>query len=161
MTVSREGHSRKLSADEFLELIKHAPLVSIDLILENEAGDILVGYRKNSPAKNTWFVPGGRIRKGETLNNAFTRITHEELGIAMQRTAAEFIGIFEHFYQDNFLEVPDVGTHYVVLAFRLAAPDELSWPAGQHSEFRWLSTAAAASDEAVHPYTRAYFSALG
>ena len=134
-------------------------MISMDLIVETREGKILLGYRKNSPAKNTWFVPGGRIRKGETLDRAFARITHEELGIALDRAKAHFMGVFEHFYEDNFAELPGMATHYVVLAFRLTAPDELTLPAIQHSEFRWISAAACAGDATVHPHTRAYFSA--
>jgi colanic acid biosynthesis protein WcaH len=121
MTTENEIESRQLPADEFLALVKNAPLVSIDLIVENNNGEILVGRRKNSPAKDSWFVPGGRIRKDETLDVALARITREELGTETPRVKADFLGVFEHFYSDNFAGVSGVGTHYVVLAFRLGA----------------------------------------
>ena len=56
-----------LNKQAFTEVIDRTPLVSIDLVVENEKGEILFGLRKNRPAKDYWFVPGGRILKNETL----------------------------------------------------------------------------------------------
>jgi hypothetical protein len=67
----------------FLEVVRNAPLVSIDLIVRDHDGRILVGRRVNQPAKGTWFVPGGSIRKGETLARALARISDAELGVAL------------------------------------------------------------------------------
>ena len=53
------GKEKHLSREEFLKVVENTPLVSIDLIVQDPQGRILVGYRKNRPAQNTWFVPGG------------------------------------------------------------------------------------------------------
>ncbi len=50
----------EITDDQLLEVIKNAPLVSIDIIVKNKDGKILLGFRNNEPAKNTWFIPGGR-----------------------------------------------------------------------------------------------------
>lgn len=55
------------------------PLVAIDLIVRSEE-KVLLGRRTNEPAKGFFFVPGGRIFKGETARTAFQRITLAELG---------------------------------------------------------------------------------
>ena len=64
----------KLSHDEFAVVVEKAPLVSIDLIIENHRGQILLGMRTNEPAKDYWFVPGGRILKDERIAEAFERL---------------------------------------------------------------------------------------
>ena len=58
-----------------LEIIKATPLVSIDLIIRNPSHKILLGKRINRPAKDYWFVPGGRIIKNETIAHALKRIS--------------------------------------------------------------------------------------
>ena len=83
-----------LNEPDFLKIIEKTPLVSIDLIVRNENNDILVGWRKNGPAKNTWFVPGGRIRKDETISDAFSHLTEKELGMKINIEKAHFLGIF-------------------------------------------------------------------
>jgi hypothetical protein len=40
-----------------------APLVSIDLIIRDNADRVLLGLRNNEPAKGYFFVPGGIILK--------------------------------------------------------------------------------------------------
>ena len=60
-----------LTDDKFLDVIKATPLVAIDLIIKNSSGFVLLGKRFNRPARGFWFVPGGRIRKDETLENQY------------------------------------------------------------------------------------------
>ena len=54
-----------LDKDTFSTVIQNTPLISIDLIVENKKGQILLGKRVNEPALGYWFVPGGRIFKDE------------------------------------------------------------------------------------------------
>lgn len=142
---------------EYLEVIARAPLVSIDLIVRNVEGRVLVGLRRNEPAAGTWFVPGGTIRKNEALDAAFARISHAELGFACARRDARFVGVFEHFYPNNFLRVPGIGTHYVVLAHALETTRLDPLPPEQHSDYRWMSELELREHPQVHAYTRAYF----
>ena len=142
----------------FVEVVKLTPLVSIDLIVKDQTGKVLLGRRRNAPAQGKWFVPGGRIRKNETLARAFERICREELGITAEISSARFIGCFEHFYPDNFAGIENIDTHYVVLAYALSI-DTLptSLPDLQHDDYRWFDRQTAGSDPQVHAYTRNYF----
>lgn len=69
----------KLDQATFLNIVRDTPLVSIDLIIRNDQGAILLGQRCNKPAQGYWFVPGGRVLKNESLAQAFQRLCHEEL----------------------------------------------------------------------------------
>ncbi|SMG44242.1 GDP-mannose mannosyl hydrolase [Paraburkholderia susongensis] len=148
-----------LTQIDFLDVVRLTPLVSIDLIACDAAGRILVGHRRNRPARDTWFVPGGRIHKDETLDAAFTRIAEAELGIAsLARSAARFEGVFEHHYSDNFAAEPGVSTHYIVLAYALTLTGTA--PVGrpeQHSHYLWLTQAELLAHADVHDNTKAYF----
>ncbi|BDB25635.1 GDP-mannose mannosyl hydrolase [Cupriavidus sp. P-10] len=147
-----------LNQDDFLSVVRTAPLVAIDLVVAEPGGRILLGRRRNRPAQDTWFVPGGRIRKDERLDDAFRRVAVDELGLDMPRAAARLLGAFEHFYPDNFAGAPGIGTHYVVLAYALQVPGmALAAPPDQHSEYRWMTPAQILADEAVHDNARAYF----
>ena len=142
----------------FLRIIQATPLVSIDLLIRNRQGQVLLGKRSNRPAKGFWFVPGGRIRKNEPVNEALRRISEVELGVRIER--AELRGVFDHIYPDNFAGEPGINTHYVVLAFEYELrPGEEMRPDGQHSELRWWDVAEALSSAEVHENTRAYFRA--
>jgi colanic acid biosynthesis protein WcaH len=63
-----------ITDNEFSCVVRCAPLPSIDLIIRDSERRVLVGLRTNEPAKDYYFVPGGVIRKNETLELAFARI---------------------------------------------------------------------------------------
>lgn len=146
-----------LSPEAFLAVVRDAPLVAIDLLVEDPRGRLLVGLRSNEPARGCWFVPGGRVRKGERLAEALRRIAESELALALAMDDCRLDGVYEHHYPTNFAEAEGIATHYVVLAYRVRLdPLPLLRPDGQHQRLRWLSPGELAADPAVHAYTRAY-----
>jgi colanic acid biosynthesis protein WcaH len=108
-----------LTEKQFLRIVDKVPLVAIDLVVKNADGQILVGFRVNQPAKGTWFTPGGRIRKNETLPEAYGRLSQAELGKRQVINEAQLIGVFTHRYDTNFAGIDGISTHYVVLAYEL------------------------------------------
>jgi colanic acid biosynthesis protein WcaH len=146
----------RLNKDDFAFIVKNTPLVSIDLLVKNEKNKILVGLRKNEPAKGFWFVPGGRILKNETIKEAFNRITKSELGEEVSIENSLFIGVFEHIYETNFAQTPGFGTHYIVLAYKVKSPHSLkNLSKDQHNEYQWVSKKDAKLIN-IHPNTRVY-----
>ncbi len=153
-----------LSDDLFRSVIAATPLVSIDLVVENAAGEILLGQRLNRPAQGYWFVPGGRIQKNETLDAAFLRLTACELGLALPRAMGRLLDVYEHFYNDSVFAGEGQGpdTHYVVLGYhlRLPADSTLMPPLEQHDHYRWWSKADMRNSQDVHINSRAYLAAM-
>jgi colanic acid biosynthesis protein WcaH len=148
----------KLNHRDLIEVIRKTPLVSIDLIIENNRGEILLGLRKNAPAKDFWFVPGGRIFKDEPIPDAFKRIAKHELAIDLTYEEADFIGVFEHWYPDNFTQQQNASTHYIVLAHHIKITDApLEFTDDQHAQLKWFDKNSLLKDEKVHPNTKAYF----
>jgi colanic acid biosynthesis protein WcaH len=143
----------------FRSLVRWAPIVSIDLIILNRVNEVLLGYRANRPAKNKWFVPGGRIFKGERIPDAMVRIAHSETGIKIRPAAAEFAGVHEHFYRNSvFSGSRRLPTHYVVLAFtfRLKKDPKLHMDS-QHRKLEWFPPSDLLRLGTVHKNTKAYF----
>jgi colanic acid biosynthesis protein WcaH len=154
--------------DLFLRIVRRAPLISIDLIVRDPEGKFLVGWRRNEPARDTWFVPGGRIRKNESLSAAFIRLCWMELGLDLRSPGAAatvlkppvFRGVYEHFYETNFAGEPGFGTHYIVLAYELRLRQPLrSLPPDQHDRYAWLTPNEILQHAEVHANTKAYFAA--
>jgi colanic acid biosynthesis protein WcaH len=143
---------------ELLEIISKSPIVSIDIIIHGKNDDILLGLRKNRPARNCWFVPGGRLRKDESVAVAFERIIHSELMISKSLSDAKFLGVFIHNYPDNYQSISGIGTRYVALAYKLFDSDlEKPQPDSQHYRYEWFSRDQAKSSQDVHPFTMIYF----
>jgi len=149
--------AQKLPLQEFEQIIKYAPLVAIDLVVRTATGKLLLGLRSNEPAKGYFFVPGGRIMKDERIEDAFGRLTEEELGLKQSITEAHSLGVHQHFYATNAIGVQGFGTHYVVLAYELLLEEEIkNLPKSQHSEYQWMSVEQALSDPTVHSNSKAY-----
>jgi colanic acid biosynthesis protein WcaH len=148
----------RLPADVFESIVRLTPLISIDLIVRSPDDSILLGLRRNEPARGTWFVPGGRVRKDERFNEAFARIARDELSVELAARDARFLGVFEHIYDENFAERAGWGTHYLVLGFEVRLAE---LPEGilqdQHDEFRWFSLDELQNSPHVHKFTKAYF----
>lgn len=148
-----------LPKEVFATVVANAPLVAIDLIVRNPQGSVLLGLRSNPPAKGSWFVPGGRIRKGESLDAAFSRIAQDELGLPARRDGHASAGVYEHFYDVNFDGTAHASTHYIVLAYQISIePESLRLPHDQHSRFQWMQPGWLVQHPDVHSYTKAYFS---
>lgn len=166
---------KKLDKAAFLEVVKNTPLVAIDLLVCNPAGEVLLGHRVNKPAQHSWFVPGGKIMKDETLSQAFQRLAKVELGLDLQISIAPggkptlivpdsfvntimFKGIYEHLYSDNFASVEGITTHYITLAYVVELSRPLTdLPPDQHSAFKWWRVADLLNSPDVHENSKAYF----
>lgn len=144
-----------LSKDVFSTVVQNTPLISIDLVVYNSEGKVLLGKRVNEPALGFWFVPGGRIFKDESLDIAFARTVREELGFEMQRCNAEFDRVYEHFYDNNVFNT-EFSTHYIVLTHKINV-GKLPELNTQHSEYRWFEVEELLQDENVHKYIKDYF----
>lgn len=148
-----------LPDETFKSVIQHTPLISIDLIVRNEQGEVLLGKRINAPAKGYWFVPGGRVRKNETLDDTFVRLVKEELAIesGITRADAKFLGVFEHFYDDCVFK-DDISTHYVVLGYEcIINLDCEILIKDQNLEFKYFNVTELQLEENVHALTKLYF----
>ncbi|MHB0776582.1 GDP-mannose mannosyl hydrolase [Halomonas sp. WWR20] len=153
-----------LEDDTYRTVIDSTPLVSIDFIVQNAQGKILLGKRLNRPAQGYWFVPGGRVLKNETLDRAFQRLSLNELGITFSRKQAKMLGVYEHFYEDNVFHSSSKGasTHYIVLGYWLILPheQELAPPLSQHGEYHWWAPEEMKGSKVIHENTHAYIKEL-
>ena len=145
-----------LEKELFSSIIQNAPLISIDLVVKNSDDKILLGKRVNKPAKNSWFVPGGRIFKDETMQDAFKRITKDEIGKAYDISNASFKGVYQHFYDDNVFN-DNFSTHYIVLGFELVIKEELSLGTVQHEKYKWFDEDVLLASTEVYTYVKDYF----
>ncbi len=156
-----------LDNDTFAKVIDATPLISIDLVVRNANGQILLGLRTNRPAQGFWFVPGGRIYKNESIESAFKRLTKAELGVEISIANAKYLGLYEHFYNDSVFgsgsDAKSISTHYVVNGFEIVLPvldSEHTFhtlPKDQHEDYRWLTEAELLAAPNVHVHSKWYF----
>ena len=130
----------------FKTVVDSAPLISIDILIKKD-NKILLGKRINKPAKGYFFSMGGRINKNETIDNAMARVALNELNIDLKSTP-DFIGVFEHFYDDSMYE--NVSTHYVNVAYEYEMKETPDLSTEQHYEYKWFSVEELLNSDQVH-----------
>ena len=151
-----------LNQASFAELVKNAPVVAIDLCI-NKKNKILLGKRLNPPAKNFYFVPGGRIRKGEKLDDTIIRLLKEELQAEFvnDQISKLLLGVYQHFYTDNFIGNNDFNSHYVTIAFLVNYEELIKISSSdrkeQHSQYIWYEeNKEEFKDINIHKYSKDY-----
>lgn len=145
-----------ISSDKFKIIVTNTPLVAIDFIIENTQGNFLLGKRVNKPACGFWFTLGGRIFKDETIEEAIKRLSKKEFNLEITQEMLLFHGVYEHFYDDSFLD-DSTSTHYVVLVYHLKINSELLLPDVEHCEYCYFSKEELLANSNVHPYVKKYF----
>lgn len=140
--------SEWISDEEWATIVRRVPIVSVDLVVSFD-DHLILGRRRNEPAKGEWFVPGGRVHKHERLTEAVHRVARTELGVEV--TIAERLGVYEHFYEAADVADAD-GKHYVANGFVVRATDDPTAADGQHSDLRAFEE----TPEDLHPYVVQY-----
>jgi len=158
--TAQDPPSGWVSEEVFSLAVDALPLVSIDLLVVNAQQELLLGLRRNRPARAWWFSPGARIRKNEQLEKALHRIWLEELGQTQAMPTAQLLGASDHMYADSAFS-DEVPTHYVNLPHSVQLPADTvltpeALPQDQHSQWQWMPLEQAANDNKVHAYVRAY-----
>ena len=70
-----------LPADEYKKIIEVLPILCVDVVVRSKNGQCLLIKRANEPLKGVWWVIGGRVLKGETLEQAAIRKVREEASL--------------------------------------------------------------------------------
>jgi colanic acid biosynthesis protein WcaH len=148
----------KLALEQFKAIVRGAVLVSLDLLLFNDRGEVLVRRRMYGPARNYLFVPGGRVMKGETLAAALQRAAKQETGLILSQEQVVLHGIYDHIYDDSCFEDSGISTQYVVIACRSTVSSNARIVADhQHESLQFMSISKIIADPQTHPYTKNYF----
>jgi 8-oxo-dGTP diphosphatase len=66
--------------------------LTVDAVITDEHGRVLVMERGTDPFRGTWVFPGGYVDPGETVEQACIREVREELGLEVKLTG--LIGIY-------------------------------------------------------------------
>lgn len=89
------------------------PILRVDVVVM-DATEVLLVQRATEPLKDQYFIPGGRLQRGETFEDAAHRVAREEVGLVINWP--RFVG-----YQEFFLDADPFGhgrgTHSVSAVF--------------------------------------------
>lgn len=127
----------------FLEMM---PIACVDFVLVMDGKALLVN-RSDPPAKGQWWVPGGRVIKGEFMRETAVRKAKEEIGIDI--SVGPIIHTDETIFQDGPYGIPvhSINTCFFVYPVSEDVVPQLD---SHHSEYCWINKVG--SD--LHQYVR-------
>jgi 8-oxo-dGTP diphosphatase len=89
------------------------PIPCVDLLVTDTHGRVLLVKRKNPPAADRWWFPGGRVHLGEARTSAAARKLREECGLTAD--ILEEIATYDVFLQYE----TDGLSHGITTLFRI------------------------------------------
>jgi ADP-ribose pyrophosphatase len=111
---------------------KASPVIGVGAVVFHD-NKVLLVKRQQQPNAGQWAIPGGRLRFGETLQQAAEREILEETGVRIR--AGQPIYTFE------IIETADNGEptlHYVVIDLAASYIDGHPIPADDAADARWF-----------------------
>ena len=88
-----------IPTEHYKKIIEVLPILCVDIIIKNHNGEYLLIKRANEPLKGKWWVIGGRVLKGESLEQAAKRKVKEEVGLEIDNVKS--IGYYEDALETN------------------------------------------------------------
>ena len=116
----------------YQKIVRLIPIACVDLVVENHRGEVLLLRRKNEPAKNEWWFPGGRIHFMETRKEAALRKLKEECGL--QGKIAQEVGTFDIIIKSN----AHAPSHAVTTVFQILVKRDKVKVDRQSFDYKWL-----------------------
>ena len=114
----------------------HPPIVTVGALIFNEAGEALM--IRTQKWSNLWGIPGGKVKWGETSEDALRREVKEETDLDI--TDIRFVLVQDCIHSKEFYR----DAHFVLLNYRaLAAGAQKVTLNDEAREFRWVRLAAA------------------
>ena len=128
------------------EILRNVPIACVDVAIVYN-GCVLLVRREDAPANGEWWVPGGRVFKGETLRETARRKAREEVGIECH------VGPIIHTAETIFADGPrGIPVHSINACFLLYPTNDganLSVTLdGHHTAWRWVDEVT----DDLHPY---------
>lgn len=102
---------RRIPFPEFKKIYSRVPRLTVEVVVQDQSGSILLIRRTIPPAVGEWHTPGGTVLKGETLHESVLRVGMEELGVNVR--VVRCLGVIEYLsYKNHYSQ--DISIAYLV-----------------------------------------------
>lgn len=128
----------------YYQILDNLPIACVDIAIVSD-GAVLLVKRKDAPAKGQWWVPGGRVLKGEMMKETALRKAREEVGVECH------VGPIIHTAETIFPDGPQgIPVHSINSCFFLypVGSDFKPQLDSHHQDFKWVDYIP----EGLHPY---------
>lgn len=140
-----EDNLKWIPDDLYYQIVNVMPIPCIDLLVKNKQGKYLLCRRTSEPLKDTWYMPGSRLIKGETISNAVKRISRKELGI--RAIFNKVLCVYNAYYDVGYF---GIASHTLTVVVEAEPKSERIKLDNSHSEYKWMDNYSSG----LHKYVR-------
>lgn len=151
--IPQSDSSKFIPQELYNQILVNMPVACVDIALVSH-GSVLLVKRKDAPAKGEWWVPGGRVIKGETMIATAKRKAIDEVGIRVH------VGPIVHTDETIFDDGPcGIAVHSINSCFFVYPEDPDFSPTldSHHEDWRWVNTI----DLSLHTYVKQCLAGAG
>ena len=123
---------KNIPQDLYNDILLTMPISCVDVVIVHN-GQFLLVRRKDEPAKGKWWLPGGRVHKGELLKDCAKRKALDEVGINC------YVGPIVHTEETMFeTGVNGIPTHSINVCYMLTPKYNTEVELDDHSvNYEW------------------------
>ncbi len=139
---------RRLGDEAYAQAIDSLVIACVDIILLDAKGEMLLGKRSYYPAKGWWIV-GGRMRPGESFEEAAARNVKRELGLEISTERFSCLGLYSFVWAIRRQPPVENGSHTISVTMTLAVTDSEKaevHPNEEYEEMKWWDPKLVAQD---------------
>mmetsp|Transcript_27821 Transcript_27821/g.39820 ORF Transcript_27821/g.39820 Transcript_27821/m.39820 type:complete len:237 (+) Transcript_27821:45-755(+) len=145
LVLNTTPESKKfLSAELYGQMVQNSVICCLDCLITrkntlNNKTECLLVQRATEPVKGAWWLPGGRIYKGETFFDAAVRKTKEETGL--NGKPIQILGFYNTFFPTSHWDTEtEKGTQTVQPVVLVELQEDAEVLLDQTCElFKWIS----------------------
>jgi len=137
---------KHIPQEDYNKILETMPIACIDVAVASE-GSILLVKRVDAPARGQWWVPGGRISKGEMMRDCAIRKAKEETGLDCY--IGPIIHTDETIFDDGPYGIPVHSINSCFLMYPKMNSSNLVLDS-HHDKYRWVNTV----ESDLHPYVK-------
>lgn len=141
-----------LPKEIYTTILEHVPIPTVDILFLNAKKELLLARRNNEPLFWVYYIPGGRVYKGEKSIDAVKRKSQEELWVDIDTSRLRFIGVYDDIFDNSAF--PGISTHCIpaTYLYELNKQEEsqLVLADTQHSDFKFFDL----KDPSLHPMVK-------
>jgi colanic acid biosynthesis protein WcaH len=134
--------------DKYKEILDLIAIPCVDIAVRHK-GKLLLIKRQNPPLQGAWWLPGGRIFKHETMEQAARRKLKEETNLEEVKILKR-VGPYETMFDDAPFGIK-TGVHSINVAFLMEVDDISTLKSDKnHTGSKWVDK----MDKNWHPYLK-------
>jgi len=141
--------NQRIPDKQYKQILEHIAIPCVDIVACHN-GKVLLVKRTNEPAKDLWWVPGGRINKRETVEQAALRKLKQETGLTGK--IEKKVGFYDTIFDKGPFPDLKTGIHTVNVVFLVSILEENPEINLDRTseEYKWVDKI----EEDYHPYIK-------